>query len=141
MDILSKIRLKLNENSTVVIFILSICVYFFTSFVIEENNFKILLPILNSEVWENVSNWTGVICAFCYAVVAYLVPMNNTSKVKCNVEQLKNVTLLSTVIFITSIMLYLTSMMVLPLLQFVIFFTIAYLLNKLTICITQSTEK
>ena len=141
MDMLSKIRLRLNKNSSFTIFVLGVFVYLFTSFVVEDNNIKILRPILNSEVWENVSNWTGVICAFCYAVVAYLVPMHNTNKVKCNIEQLKNVAFLSTAIFVISIMIYLTSMLVPPLLQAVILFSISFLIDKLALCVTESIEK
>ena len=135
-----RLRLRLNKNSSFTIFVLGVFVYLFTSFVVEDNNIKILRPILDSEVWENVSNWTGVICAFCYAVVAYLVPMHNTNKVKCNIEQLKNVTFLSTAIFVISIMIYLTSMLVPPLLQAIILLSVIFLLDKLTLCVTYSIE-
>lgn len=141
MDVLSKIRLKLNRNSTCVIFVLSIYVYLVTSFVLEDGNLKILRPYLNSEVWLNITNWTGMICALCYAVVAYLVPSHNTNKVQCDLIQLQNITLFSTSIFVICIMMYLISMKVPPIFQFVAFFTISFMLNKLTICITQSTEK
>lgn len=141
MNLLSKIRAILNKNSTVVIFFLSIFVYWLTSFAIEDNNIRMFNPYLNNEVCLNITNWSGMICALCYAVVAFLVPSHNTNKIKCDLIQLKNITFFSTAIFVICIMIYLISMKVPPAFMFVVFFIVSFMLNKLTICITQSTEK